>query len=408
MSSPHSNALRADEQLIARALTVSPVLEADADEAERRLKLTDRVVAAIRDAGLYALLVPSCLGGKETDLVNALQVIIELARADGSAGWCFMAQMCWNSAAGAYMGDDAVREIFADGPDVVIAGQGMPNGTAEIVSGGYRVNGRWSYGSGINHAELIQCGCIITRDGVPLRKPNGAPVIQLCATRPENVAIHENWDVLGLRGTGSHDYVIEDLFVPQHYTYSTDEVVPQRGGPVYTLGLKNTTALGHTGFALGVARRALDELVNLVGERRGGAYGTLGDSVSFQQEFAMAEMRVRAATALAAEAWGDVQAALDRGEPPGLECIAVVRALTRHAHEMASDVISFAYKMAGGASLRGGSLQRCFRDIHAGTQHVLVSHQIAQAAGKVLLGFAEAGMCWGLLGLEPCPAREQA
>jgi hypothetical protein len=82
----------------------------------------------------------------------------------------------------------------------------------------------------------------------------------------------------------------------------------------------------------------------------------------------------------------------------------VVRALTRHAHEVASDVVSFAYKMAGGVSLRGGPLQRCFRDIHAGTQHVLVSHQIAQAAGKVLLGFAEPDMCWGLLGLEPCPA----
>jgi alkylation response protein AidB-like acyl-CoA dehydrogenase len=130
----------------------------------------------------------------------------------------------------------------------------------------------------------------------------------------------------------------------------------------------------------------------------------LGDSASFQQEFASAEMRVRAASALAVDAWSEVQGLLDRGEPPGLKEIAVVRALTRHAHEVASDVVSFAYKMAGGASLRGGPLQRCFRDIHAGTQHVLVSHQIAQAAGKVLLGFAEPDMCWGLLGLEPCPA----
>jgi len=402
MSSTHSNAFRVDEQLIASALSVCPLIEADAAEAEQRLNLTDRVIAATRDAGLYALLVPSCLGGVETDLVTALRVIIELTRADGSAGWCFMAQMCWNSAAGAYMGDDAVQEIFRDGPNVIIAGQGMPNGTAEIVSGGYQVNGRWSYGSGVKHAALIQCGCVITKDGIPLRKPNGAPEIQLCATRPENVAIHENWDVLGLRGTGSHDYVIDDLFVPASYSYRTDEVIPQRGGPIYTLGLKNTTALGHTGFALGVARRALDELVNIVAQSRSSAFGTLGDSVSFQQEFAMAEMRLRAATALAAEAWGEVQASLICDEPPGLKEIAVVRALTRHVHEVASDVISFAYKMAGGASLRGGPLQRCFRDIHAGTQHVLVSHQIAQAAGKILLGLAEPGMRWGLLGLEPC------
>lgn len=393
---------------MARAMSVCSAVEADADEAEQRLNLTDRVVAAIRDAELYRLLVPAGLGGNEADLVTALHVIIELSRADGSAGWCFMAQMCWNAAAGAYMGADAVQDIFGDGPDVVIAGQGMPNGTAEIVPGGYRVNGRWSYGSGVKHASLIQFGCVLTKDGIPLRKPHGAPRIHLCATRPDNVAIHENWNVLGLRGTGSHDYAIADLFVPEAYSYSTDEVVPQRGGPVYSLGLKNTTALGHTGFALGVARRALDELTEIVAERRSSAFGIIGDSASFQQEFAMAEMRLRAATALAVDAWSEVQSVLDRGEPSGLKEVAVVRALTRHAHEVASEVISFAYKSAGGASLRGGPLQRCFRDIHAGTQHVLVSHQIAQAAGKVLMGLAEPGMCWGMLGLEPCPPAEAA
>jgi alkylation response protein AidB-like acyl-CoA dehydrogenase len=402
MNRLRENARGTDEQLIASALAVCPIVAADAEQAEQRLNLTDRVVAALRGAGIYGILVPSCLGGKEADLVTALRVVIELTRADGSAGWCFMAQMCWNAAAGSYMGADAVQEIFGNGPDVVIAGQGMPNGTAEIVPGGYRVNGRWSYGSGIKHASLIQFGCVLTKDGVPLRKPHGAPELHLCATHPGNVAIHENWNVLGLRGTGSHDYVVDDLFVPEAYSYRSDAVVPQRGGPIYTLGLKNTTALGHTGFALGVARRALDELVKIVRERRPSAFGMLGDSASFQQEFAMAEMRLRAATALAVDAWGEVQAALDRGEPPGLKEISVVRALTRHAHEVASNVISFAYKMAGGASFRGGPLQRCFRDIHAGTQHVLVSHQIAQAAGKILLGFAEPGMCWGLLGLEPC------
>jgi alkylation response protein AidB-like acyl-CoA dehydrogenase len=405
MNRPRPQIHLAEEPILARATSVCAAIEADADEAEQRLNLTDRVVAAIRDAGIYRLLVPSCLGGTEADLGTALRVVIELARADGSAGWCFMAQMCWNAAAGAYMGADAVQDIFSDGPDVIIAGQGMPNGTAEIVPGGYRVNGRWSYGSGIKHASLIQFGCVLTKDGAPLRKPHGAPRIHLCATQPDNVAVHDNWDVLGLRGTGSHDYVVADLFVPEAYSYSTDEVVPQRGGPIYSLGLKNTTALGHTAFALGVARRALDELVKIVAARRPSAFGILGDSASFQQEFAMAEMRLRAATALAVDAWSEVQKALDRGEPAALQQIAVVRALTRHAHEVASDVISFAYKMGGGASLRGGPLQRCFRDIHAGTQHVLVSHQIAQAAGKVLLGLDEPGMCWGILGLEPCAAQ---
>jgi alkylation response protein AidB-like acyl-CoA dehydrogenase len=402
MSRPRPDVRSSGEPVLARAISVCATLEADADEAERRLNLTDRVVAALRDAAIYGLLVPVCLGGQEADPATALRVIIELARADGSAGWCFMAQMCWNAAAGAYMGEEAVQDIFGEGPNVIIAGQGMPNGTAEIVPGGYRVNGRWSYGSGIKHASLIQFGCVVTKDGVPLRKPHGGPLAQLCATRPDNVAIHENWDVLGLRGTGSHDYVIADLFVPDAYSYRTDEVVPRRGGPLYSLGLKNTTALGHTGFALGVARRALDELVKIVGQRRPGAFGMPGDSASFQQEFAMAEMRLRAATALAVDAWSDVQTVLDRGEPLGLKKIAVVRALTRHAHEVASDVISFAYKLAGGTSLRGGPLQRCFRDIHAATQHVLVSHQIAQAAGRVLLGLAEPGVSWGLLGLEPC------
>jgi len=404
MSSPlasQSTPVAGDPDLfIQAARRAGRVADAEAEESERQRRLSDAVVAAIRQENLYSVLVPAALGGAESDLVTALDVSRELARADGSAGWCFMAQMCWNSAAGAYLGDSAVAEIFADGPNVILAGQGMPNGTAEPVPGGYRINGRWSYGSGISHAQFIQCGCIVTDDGKPRHKPNGAPFIRLCCLRPEDVQIGDNWHVMGLRGTGSFDYEIKDVFVPDEFSYWTDVTEPQRGGPIYTLGLKNTTALGHTAFALGLSRRALDELIIIVQQRRPSAYGTLGDSASFRQEFAIAEAKLRSVIAYCVESWGDVQRTLDRGDEPDMHQLALVRVGTRYAHEVATDVVSFAYKMAGGAALRDSALQRCFRDLHAGTQHVLVSHQIAQAAGEVLLGIADPEAQWGLLGLE--------
>lgn len=392
----------ADRQapLMSSAESLAELIKERADAAEADCHLSDAVVNALREKNLYASLVPQCLGGHETDLVTALKVSRELARADGSTGWCFMAQMCWNSAVGAYMGDSAVAEIFADTADVIIAGQGMPNGTAEKVSGGYQVNGNWRFGSGITHADYVQFGCVLTRDGEPLRKKSGAPRIRLCATTPDKVEIKKDWDVMGLRGTGSYDYSVRDLFIPDDFSYDSDVIVPLRGGPVYSLGLKNTTALGHTAFALGVGRRALEELRELVSQRRPSAYGYMGDMPAFQKDYAMAELKLDGLDTLAFEVWGSIQQALDAGEEPDLRQVARVRALTRHAHEVVAEVISFAYKMGGGAALRGGALQRCFRDIHAGTQHVLVSSQIAEAAGKVMLGFNEPGEKWGLLGLE--------
>ena len=390
-----------DPTLLKIAESLSPLIESRADKAEAECRLSDDVVQALKDEGLYATLVPACLGGHETDLVTALLVARELCRADGSVGWCFMAQMCWNSAVGAYMGDAAIEDIFKDNnANVVIAGQGMPNGTAEIVDGGHIVNGRWRFGSGIAHADFIQFGCILTRNGKPLSHKNGSPQIRLCATRPEDVEVIEDWEVMGLRGTGSHDYQVKDLFVANDFGYDTNETTPLRGGKVYSLGLKNTTALGHTSFALGVGRRALDELNSLVNQRRGSAYGFLGDVASFQKDYAIAELKLRGLDLLAVDAWGAIQKSLDEDIEPDMKQIAIARALTRHVHEIVAEVVSFAYKAAGGAGLRGGALQRCFRDIHAGTQHVLVSHQITEAAGKVLLGFNEDAERWGLLGLE--------
>jgi indole-3-acetate monooxygenase len=390
-----------DPALLEIAESLSALIESHADKAETECRLSDDVIQGLKDKGLYATLVPACLGGHETDLVTALLVARELCRADGSTGWCFMAQMCWNSAVGAYMGDAAVNEIFKDNnANVIVAGQGMPNGTAEIVDGGHIVSGRWRFGSGIAHADFIQFGCILTRNGKSLIHKNGSPQIRLCATRLENVEVIEDWDVMGLRGTGSHDYQVKELFVPDEFGYDTNETKPLRGGRIYSLGLKNTTALGHTAFGLGVGRRALNELNKLINQRRGSAYGFVGDITSFQKDYAIAELKLRGLDVLAVDVWAAVQKSLDQNEEPSMKQIAMVRALTRHVHEVVADVISFAYKVAGGAGLRGGALQRCFRDIHAGTQHVLVSHQITEAAGKVLLGFNEEEEKWGLLGLE--------
>ena len=160
--------------------------------------------------------------------------------------------------------------MFGKGADIVGAGNGVPRGAAREVDGGYMIKGHWSYGSGIQHAEWIHSGCFIM-DGDKMRMtPDGAPDIVLCHHPRDTIVLKGNWDTLGLRGTGSYDYTLKDaeMFVPSHMTYKFNGAVPQRGGIQYSAGLVTITTWGHTGWALGVGRRTLDELAKMCARPR--------------------------------------------------------------------------------------------------------------------------------------------
>jgi alkylation response protein AidB-like acyl-CoA dehydrogenase len=211
--------------------------------------------------------------------------------------------------------------------------------------------------------------------------------------------VKENWDVLGLRATGSYDYTTGDkeLFVPSEMCWMLD-AKPFRGGIQYTAGIVALATWGHTGWALGVGRRVLDEL-NKLARKRTDAFGLLSSSASFKQSYAEAEAKFRAAHAFAYRAWEDLSDTFSQGRHATVEQIALTRMAMRHLHDVVSEISTFAHRAARGLSLHPSILQRCYRDIHAGTQHIFLADEIVQECGRVLLGGASENAEWMILNL---------
>jgi len=381
-------------QLMAAAEALVPLVEAEVDEAERIYRQTDRVMDAFRRAGLNAMLTPKVVGGHELNYVDSMRIVERLSWADGSTGWCMMVIGIQGAQLGSFLADSGVARVYANGPDFTGAGQGVPRGRARPVDGGYLVTGTWSYGSGIHHASWIHSGCFIT-DGDKLKLDRfGKPEMVLVHHPKDEVELTGNWDVLGLRGTGSYDYAIKggELFVPADMCWMSD-AQPYRGGIQYTGGIVALSTWGHTGWALGVGRRVLDELNKLSRSRRD-VFGVLSDSLSFRKSYAEAEAKYRAAHAFAYRAWEEIDETYARGRRATVEQIAVTRMAMRHLHDVVSEVSTFAHRTARGLSLRPSILQRCYRDIHSGTQHLFLADEVVQECGRVLLGGASADAEW--------------
>jgi alkylation response protein AidB-like acyl-CoA dehydrogenase len=376
------------DEFVGKARSLRELLSAGAEEGERRRDLVGEVVEALGDAGLLTMLAPREVGGAEVGPVEALRVIEEVSYGDGSGGWVLMAIALNTGTSAAYLPDEGVERLLGGGRLALLGGQGIPHGRAVEVDGGFLLSGRWSYGSGVTHCDYVRTGALVMDGDAPARDAEGQTIVRSFVIPREQVEFGDNWHVLGLRATASIDYAIDDVFVPRELTHPHYETVPRRGGGLYSLGVITLGCLVHAGFALGVGRRALDELALLVRERR----GFLAESDSFLERFAQAEAKLRAARALCLDVWGGVQATLERGERPTTRQHTLGRLALGHVTFGAAECCSFAYFAAGGVSLRESTIQRCFRDVHAGTQHVLASI-FGKDAGRELLGLAE-GQTW--------------
>jgi alkylation response protein AidB-like acyl-CoA dehydrogenase len=376
-----------------RAKALAPLVRANAAAAEESGELTHEVVEAFHEAELWGLGAPRAVGGLEADPVDALQVIEEVSYADGSTGWVLMAAMLAVGTGGAYLGDGAVERIFPGGRVPVIEGQGTPNGKAVVDDGGYILSGSWSYGSGLKHASWVHTGAMVyERDGSPRLLPGGAREGRIFVLPREQVDYGGNWDVLGLRATGSIDYSIESTFVPDEFTHIFTTETPLRGGPLYTIGIPGFGGIAHSGFALGVGRRVLDDLAALVQDGVARP-GQLADSEYFQTEFGATEATYRAARAFVYETWLDIEATLERGDLPSTRQKTLIRLALNHLTSAVAQVCRFVYAAGGGLSLRESSIQRYFRDMHAGTQHGSVAQAVLRQCGRELAGLAE-GQVW--------------
>lgn len=379
MSADRAETRRALLEAVERA---RETVTAGADEAERLRTLPAATVAVLRDTGLLGLKLPAVLGGAEADPVTQIDVLEALTAVDPSAGWCLMVGATTVALPAVFLGDDAVRVIFDGGRMPLAAGCYMPTGQAVAEPGGFRVTGRWAFASGIRHAAWVSGSAWVMRDGTNTAER------RVFVVRTAEVDVHDTWHVAGLRGTGSCDFSVKDHFVPDAFTWDIERAVPRRGGALYRLGLPAFVTNEHAAFALGVARRALDVVTALAGGKsRGLKPAPLVGRGTFQRFLGEAELRLRAARALAVELNEAAWTTVGIGERLTARQHAELRSAAVLATEVALDVTTRAFRFAGGSALYDASiLQRCLRDLNAGAQHFMVSDSAYEGLGQLLLG----------------------
>ena len=341
----------------------------------------------LAEAGIFRLCVPRSLGGVEADPATMIRVIETLARADGAAGWSAMIGATSGVASG-YLPDDAAREIYGSSPDVISGGAFAPHGKAVVSDGGYRVTGRWPFASGCEHCTWLMGGSIIVEGERPRLLPNGMPDSRLMLFPATAARVIDTWTVAGLRGTGSHDITVEDLFVPAAHTFSLVTDRPRARGPLYAFPVFGLLALGIAAVALGVARAAIDELTRLAGGKTPtGSQRRLAERPTVQAQVAEAEGVLGAARAFVFESVG---AAWERAQSDGAIDVttrARLRLAATQATLAAVRATDLMYTAGGGTAVYATSpLQRQFRDVHVVTQHIMVAPATLELAGRILLG----------------------
>jgi indole-3-acetate monooxygenase len=360
---------------------LAPEITARASEIEAARRVPPDLVADLTAAGCFRALVPRSHGGAELDLPAAGRVLSELAKADGSLGWTVMI----GAAAPFILGRlprGTFDDIYADGPDVILAGAFNPTGAATPVDGGFRVTGQWAFASGCQHAHWFVAHCLVD-DG-------RQPPIRMMVLPAGDVELKDTWSVAGLCGTGSHDFVVNDVFVPDQRTFSVFADEPCIDGPLWRIPELSGSTLMFAHVAIGIAEGALHDVTALATQKtRFTDAARLAANPLFQHQIGEADARLRAARALlhaeAQAAWTTATAAV----PFTDEHRARIRSATAWVSRAAVSVVDTAYGAAGAGSLYSTSpLQRRLRDIHALNQHVAFKGDVFTMAGAVLTGQA--------------------
>jgi alkylation response protein AidB-like acyl-CoA dehydrogenase len=375
---PEITARPADDELDRIAVELSSLARELAPRIEQDRRLPEQLIDGLRASGLLRAGAPASVGAAEAAPAVTLRCAEEVARGDASAGWCVSIAATSSLLAG-WLPPAGLAEVFGSA-DSVAAGVWAPRGSAVRVDGGYRVSGRWAFCSGILHSDYLFGGCRVQQDGggEPLPRVLGMPVGEL--------EIVDTWHTSGLRGTGSHDAVAEEVFVPeQRSLWLLDP--PSSNAPLYRFPILAFFALSIAAAALGNARGAIDELKTLAGEKVGlGSTRTLAQRPATWAAVAAAEASLRAARAFYYQAIADAWSAAQSPQAVSVELRAGLRLAATHAVRTAADVARAMYDLGGGTAIYDGSpLQRRFRDAHTATAHFQVNLATFELTGRLLL-----------------------
>lgn len=363
--------------VLAAARALAPLIRECSEEAAAQRELPARLVAALARAGLFRLWIPETLGGAGLGFAEFVDVVGEVARVDGSAGWVLFVHAVYG-ALSAYLTDEAAEEIYGDSL-AIVSGTLNPSGRAVPTDGGYRVSGRWSFGSGISHATWALGNCMIDTPEGP------RPIIAMFPR--DRCLVHDTWRVSGLGGTGSHDYSVEDLFVPAHHTFSAFSAAPRQPGRLYAAPFITLFAATVAAPVLGMARGAIDAAINLASSKTPtGSTSLLRERPSAQAALARAEGCYQAGRAGLIHAVDQMIEEAERGQV-SLHHRALVRIAAAHAASSAVSAVDLAFEVGGASANELDSpLQRFSRDVRAAAQHIAVVPNNFEIAGRVLVG----------------------
>jgi indole-3-acetate monooxygenase len=371
--------------LVERARALQPLIAGEADEIERSRRLTPNVTAALVENELYRALLPRTYGGHEVPLEIFMQMQEEIAKADASTAWC-LGQCAVCAMTAAYLEPDAANEIFNTPPGILA--WGAINHEVKVVPDGYLANARWEFASGSRQASWLGSHVrVIESDGSLRKKKDGSPEIRTILFPITSATMYDVWDVIGLKGTGTDAYSVENLFIPEKFAALRDDpnAVIEKG-PLYKLTTNAVFSMGFAATSLGVARATLDAATDLARSKIPQGLSAMRENNAVQGQIGRTEASLRAARAYlystAAEVWRD----LERGEAvTEAHRIAIRIAATWTIHQSAA-VVDTAYHMSGATAVFAKNpFERRFRDMHAIAQQIQARDTHYEDAGKAIL-----------------------
>ncbi len=370
--------------MVATARQLRAEIESYSEEAQQLRRLPDGLARIFREHQVFGMSRPIEFGGRGLDLLTAMRTIEEISIADASAGWC--AAIGSGTVGMAGLDGDVARKLFKPGSALV--GVGSPTGRAIPVDGGYRVTGRWAYASGCQAADWIFLGNITFDGDKPRLQPNGLPEFRAAVVPTSEIEIIDTWHVSGLRGTGSHDVAVNDLFVPEERSSAVS--LDGSGAAAQQYGLPMFTLFGLTlaPVALGAARRAIDELLAMAQGKTPLLSSTkLREKPVVQHDIARAEGILQGGRAFFYETIGTLMQLVAHGDAFDMPLRARTRLSGTYAVDASAQATEIAYRLGGGAANYETSLlQRCFRDVNAVTQHFMMAASNYETVGRVMMG----------------------
>ena len=387
MESAPATPMASISSLLDSVRRIEPVIRAHAADAERERRLPDAVADAMRACGLYRMWRPRTFGGLEVDPITTFQVLEEVSRIDSAAGWNLQLASAVD-AFGAWFPDDGAQEIFGQ-PDTTFAAGFFPPRRAVSVDGGYRVTGQTPFASGAHQAQWFMGLAQIIDDDTPRLAADGTPVTLMTMCPANEAAIVDTWRTLGMRGTGSHDVLMTDVFVPSRHA-AVLAPLEQPGtayeGPLYRLTVWAAIAVLAT-VPLGIARAAIDDLLELAGRKTPSYLATpLRDRVTVQALTGEAEATLGAGRAYLYEALREVWDKALQGQLIDMPGKMKLQLAATHAAAAAARAVDLVQVAAGTTGIRDEyRFQRHFRDVHTITQHAYISASRYESGGQYFL-----------------------